>query len=171
MAKLDASVPLEPRPAAAPDLGRVIVDAYMDLNHVAGAGATTLLYDRGTFIMARDAWEFALTVSAWGAFLYKANPLGTPLQIARLGVLADPVSREVRVTIPRSLLRGNALRWGYVVTTAAADPGTAAKPPVKPLKSGDATTVLGMLAPLEQQKALAADQPSARPRLTAVRAK
>lgn len=173
MGRLDsaAAAALEPRPGAAPDLGRVILDAYLDLNHVAGAGASALLFDRGTFVMARDAWEFALTVSAWGAYLYKANPLGSPQQIARLGVLADPASREVRVSIPRSLLRGNALRWGYLVTASAADAATAAKPPVKPLKRGDATTVLGLLAPLEQQKALADDKPGSRPRLTALRAK
>jgi hypothetical protein len=171
MGALDASAPLSPRPDAAPDLGRLVLEADFDLNHVAGAGSARLLFDHGTYVMARDAWEFALTVSAWGAFLYKANPLGSPQKIARLAVLADPSSREVRVTIPRSLLRGSVTRWGYVVTAAAADPATAKDgQPVKPRREADETTVLGLLAPLRQQKALAAAKPGSHPRLSAVRA-
>lgn len=170
LGKLDSGVSLEPSAAAAPDLGRVLLEAYIDVNHVAGAGSSTLLFDRSTFVVARDAWEYALTISAWGAYLYKANPLGTPLQLARLDVSADPSTREVRVSVPRALLKGNALRWGYVAAASLADPRSAAKPPVKPLKAGEGSTVLGILGPLEQQKALF-DAKASRPRLAAVRAR
>jgi hypothetical protein len=169
LGKLDTGAALQPPASAAPDLGRVLLEVYVDVNHVQGAGASTLLFDRSTFVVGRDAWEYALTISAWGAYLYKANPLGTPLQLSRLAVLADPSTREVRVTIPRSQLPGNALRWGYVATAALADAATAAKPPVKPAKPQEGSAILGVLAPLEQQKALA-DAKTAKPRLAAVRA-
>jgi hypothetical protein len=61
------------------------------------------------------------------------------------------------------------VRWGYVVLALAVDSRTTAKPPARPLE-GKSGPVLGMLAPLEQQKAVlskAAD--SNRRRLAALR--
>jgi hypothetical protein len=137
---------------------------------VVGAGTTTLLDGRGAFIQARDAWEYTVTVSGWGAFLYRSNPLGTPLPKGKLGLSADAKSGEVRVTIPRAYLRGNPARWGYVVLAMAVDPQTTGKPPAKPLY-GKAGPVLGLLAPLEQQKAvLSPGAEAGRQRLAALRA-
>ena len=152
-------------------MGRVLLETYIDVNHVAGAGSSALLADKTAFIQNRDSWEYALTLSAWGAFLYRSTPLGAPIQVGRVGLSADPAAREARVTVPRALLRGNPLRWGFVVTAGAADAATASKPPVSPLPQPRGPTILGLLAPLEQQKALARSGDNARPRLAALRAK
>lgn len=156
--------------AGAPtEMGSLLLQTYLDLNNVAGAGSTALLDGRGAFVQARDAWEYAVTASGWGAYLFRANPLGKPLPVGQLGLGADPKSGEVRVTIPRSYLRGNPARWGYVVLALAVDPASTRKPPAKPLDGAEGP-VLGLLAPLEQQKAvLARDADAGRRRLAALR--
>jgi len=156
------------RASAAPQLGRLLLETYIDINHVLGAGSTTLLYDRAAFIQARDAWEFALTVSAWGATLYRPGGDSEPIAVARPDVSADAKTGEVRVSIPRDALPGNPPRWGFVAASYEADPATAAHPPVRPVLPERGTGILSLIAPLEQQKAL--DAADARPRLAASRA-
>jgi hypothetical protein len=156
--------------AGAPaELGSVLLDTYIDLNHTARAGSIALLSGRPGAMVARDAWEYALAVSGWGAWLYRSNPLGSPQLVGNVAVSADPKTAEVRVVVPASMLRGNPGRWGYVVASYAADPKTTSKPPPKPLADPKRGAILGLLAPLEQQMALAAE--GGRPRLVAVRAK
>lgn len=169
VAKLDTSEDLTPPPSAAPELGRLLLEAYLDVNRVPRAGATALLSDRVATVRFGDAWEYALTISAWGAYLYRANPLGAPQPAGRLAASVDAKRAEVRVTVPRSLLAGNPLRWGYIATAAAADPATAGKPFVRPVRPEQGSSIMSVLAPLEQQKALLEAAPSARPRLSAVR--
>lgn len=163
MAALDNAI------GAPSEIGPLLLDTYIDINHAAGAGSLKLLPGRPGVVTTRDAWEYALTLSGWGAALFRANPLGTPQQAGSLAVAADPRSGEVRVSVPASLLKGNPLRWGYVVAAFAVDPATTSKPPAKPLVDPKQGAVLGLLAPLEQQMGLAAE--ASRPRLTAVRAK
>lgn len=151
------------------ELGPLLLDTYIDINHIVGAGSIDLLPGRPGAVVARDAWEYALTVSGWGAALYRYNALGTPQLSGRLAVAADPRAREVRVSVPSSMIKGNPVRWGYVVAAFAVDPATTAKPPPKPRVDGDSGAVLGLLAPLERQMGLSAE--ASRPRLVAVRAK
>lgn len=161
----DAS--LRPAPAT-PELGLLLLETDIDLNHVAGAGATGLVSDRAAFIQSRDAWEYALVVSAWGASLYRSIADGEPYVVARPQIAADPKTGQVVVTVPRSALPGNPLRWGFVASSFEADPATAVRQPVRPRTPTAGTAILGLLAPLEQQKLLA--DPSAHPRLAAARA-
>ncbi|MEK7859223.1 MAG: hypothetical protein AAB320_08790 [Elusimicrobiota bacterium] len=133
-------------------LGRLVLDAYIDINHVPGAGSSSLLEGRGAFTQGKDAWEYALTASAGGAVLYRSLPGGRPAVAAQMRATPDPAKQEVRVELLRTQLKGNPLRWGFVA--AAFTPGT---PPA--LRS--------LLAPLEIQKASAAG--AAAPRLPAVR--
>ena len=139
---------------------------------VVGAGSTSLLEGRGVFASARDAWEYALAVTGWGAALYRFSPQGPPSFVARLPVSADLKSGELRVTVASEQLRGNPSRWGYIVAAMALDPRTADGNPPKPLEGASAgNSILGILAPLEQQKSLGAAAEGGRRRLAAVRAR
>jgi hypothetical protein len=163
MARLDNGL------GAPAEMGPLLLDTYVDLNHIVGAGSIELLPGHPGAVVTRDAWEYALTVSGWGAFLYRSNPLGTPLLAGRLAVTADPQSGEIRVVVPSSLLKGNPVHWGYAVAAFAVDTETTSKPPPRPAVDAKRGGILGLLAPLEQQMGLAAEGP--RPRLTAIRAK
>jgi hypothetical protein len=120
-------------PPAAP---RPVYDVYVDLNHLVGAGSIRLLDGRGAFAQARDAWEFALSVSGNDARLFRAGAADEPDEVAKLNVESDPVKAEIRVAVPRALLRGNPARWGYILLALGGEP----------------TRILGLLAPLEVQK-------------------
>jgi hypothetical protein len=145
---------IEPaRVDAAPAAPRPLYDVYVDLNHVVGAGAIRLLDGRGAFAQARDAWEFALGVDGSDARLWRAGADGEPDEITKLAVEDDPAKSEIRVSVPRSLLRGNPAHWGYIL-----------------LAVGDAPTrrILGLLAPLEVQKTVL-ENPGTPQRVPAVR--
>ena len=162
---------LESSPGTPYGLGKVMLDAYLDLNGVPGAGATTLLEGRKAYAQSRDAWEYALTVSGWGAFLYRSSPQGSPLLVAQLSPELDLERSEVRVRIPSKVLRGNPSLWGYIALAMAADPASAreGRPPL-PVPAAPGTAVLGILAPLEQQQAFVKAAAAGRGRLAAVRA-
>ena len=157
MAALDASTSA-PRGA----LGRLVLDTYVDINHVPGAGSSSLLEGRGAFAANRDCWEFALSFGASGGALFRATSDSGPAFLAAVPVSVDAARRSIRAAVPRTLLRGNPLRWGYIVTAFAAQPSSAPRTTSAPaiLPEGP----LGMLAPLELQKANAASE-----RLKAVR--
>lgn len=135
--------------AAAPS-PRPVYDVYVDLNHVVGAGSIRLLEGRGAFAQARDAWEYALSASGGQAKLWRATS-GDPEEVATLPVESDPAQAELRVSVPRDVLRGNPARWGYIVL-ALADRGPA----------------LGVLAPVEVQKSLL-ERPGTPQRVVAAR--
>lgn len=156
------------RGAAVPQLGRLLLETYVDINHVMGAGATQLLADRSAFIQSRDAWEYALSVSAWGAQLYRSSADGEPAVVADPVVAADLKSGKVTVTVPRSALSGNPLHWGFIAASYEADVESAARPPVRPVLPNEGTAILGLIAPLDQQRALS--DAARHPRLAAVRA-
>lgn len=91
------------------------VDVYIDLNHMLGAGAEVLLPGRGARLAPEDGWEYALCVTGWGAFLYRSN---SGLEFSKMGIWTVSVSTETgrfSVELPRSLLRGNPMNWGYAV--------------------------------------------------------
>ena len=131
---------LEPgRVDASPAAWRPAYDVYVDLNHLVGAGSVRLLDGRGAFAQARDAWEFALSVAGTDARLWRSGAADEIDEIAKLQVENDPAQAEIRVWVPRALLRGNPARWGYIALA---------------LSDGPARRVLGLLAPLETQKAV-----------------
>ena len=136
-------------PAAA---ARPVYDVYIDLNHRLGAGSIRLLDGRGAFAQARDAWEFALTVSGTDARLLRAGAGEEPDEIAKLQVENDAAQAEIRVSVPRALLRGSPARWGYIVLSLGGEP----------------PRILGLIAPLELQKSVL-DKPASPPRVLAVR--
>ena len=125
---------------AAPSAPRPSYDVYVDLNHMVGAGSIRLLDGRGAFAQARDAWEFALTVSGSDARLLRAGA-ADPDEIAKLQVENDPAKAEIRVSVPRALLRGNPARWGYILLALGGEPAR----------------ILGLLGPLEVQQSVLAN--------------
>lgn len=137
--------------AAAPPATRPAYDVYVDLNHLVGAGSIRLLDGRGAFAQARDAWEFAVSVAGNDARLWRAGA-GEPDEIAKLQAESDPVKAEIRVAVPRSLLRGNPAHWGYIALALGGEP----------------PRILGLLAPLDVQKAVL-ENSGAPQRVSAVR--
>jgi hypothetical protein len=144
--------------------GRLVLDVYVDINHVPGAGSSALLEGRNAFAASRDSWEYALSLGPSGGVLLRAIPGSSPAVLSVVPMSVDQARRTVRAAVPRSLLRGNPLRWGFIAAAfAAARMG--APPPEggrSPLPQGtdgpDAVLPggpLGLLAPLEQQQALA----------------
>jgi hypothetical protein len=84
------------------------VDVYMDLNNIRGAGATMLLPPLSEgYLNPEDAWEFALQISRSNAVLYRAG------RIQNSVVATFNTRRPFEVSLPRTVLRGNPLRWGY----------------------------------------------------------
>lgn len=138
--------------------GEPLWQTYIDINHIAGAGSTSLLDNSSVSIQASDAWEYALTASNTGAFLYRSGSRSAPVLIGQAKVRRDAKNNEVRVIVVKELLKGNPLQWGYISGVMGADPGI----------SGG-SIILGLLGPLEEQKSLL--EKSAGPRrLEAVRA-
>ncbi|NNN05180.1 MAG: hypothetical protein HKL90_04695 [Elusimicrobia bacterium] len=140
--QIDAVAP-QPRP---------VFDVYIDLNHIVGAGSIRLLDGRGAFAAARDAWEYALTVVGTDARLWRASADGAPEELATLTATAVPATGEIRVSVPRDLLRGNPPRWGYLALSLAEDPRRPGLSPAAPLVGPDGSVLRGLLAPLEVQQ-------------------
>ncbi|MBI5210731.1 MAG: hypothetical protein HY927_12235 [Elusimicrobia bacterium] len=103
--------------AAPHGFDRLVLDTYIDLNQVVGAGSTRLLEGAATAsVEPRDAWEVAVSATGWGYALHRANRRGEPVIDDRGPLQADRARGEMRVRIPRSKLKGNPARWGFVVT-------------------------------------------------------
>jgi hypothetical protein len=143
---------LPARVDASPSAPRPVYDVYVDLNHIAGAGAIRLLDGRGAFAQARDAWEFALSVCGSDARLWRSGAADEPEEVSALTAESDPAAAEIRVAVPRALLRGNPARWGYILLALAEDPARAGRVPPAALVGPDGAQTLGLLAPLEVQK-------------------
>jgi hypothetical protein len=107
----------------------VLVDAYVDINRIPGAGSETLLPGRkGGIVEKRNGWEYALTVDGAGARLFQYSPGAAHKLLATLPVKPAGAS-AFRVDVPRQHLRGDPDQWGYGVVTmgdeaAAAPAGT-----------------------------------------------
>ncbi|MBI5240284.1 MAG: hypothetical protein HY926_07405 [Elusimicrobia bacterium] len=153
MAALDVSSATPSAPA-----GRLVLDAYVDINGVPGAGSPRLLEGRGAFAANRDSWEYALSLGPSGGVLLRAMPDSGPAVLARVPVRVDESHRVIRAEVPRSLLRGNPLRWGYIAAAFAARQGAPSPEGRRsPLPEGTGPDEvipggpLGLLAPVEQQ--------------------
>lgn len=154
-----------PNPAAAP---RPLFDLYIDLNRVLGAGSMRLLDGRGSNAAARDAWEYALSATSSQASLWRSTPRGEPDELAVVKTEADATRSELKLTVPRKVLRGSPERWGYILLALAEDPERAGQKPPATQVGSDGSIVLGVLASLDMQKVLA-DKPGSPQRIPAVR--
>lgn len=143
----------------------LLLETYIDLNARPRAGSVQLLEPKAGGVAARDAWEYAVSVSPSGGWLLRASALGSPVVVGRLAPNYDARSREIRVFVPGSLLRGNPERWGWTVAAFAAEPGGADDRPAR-VRVGPGGAVMGVLAAVEKQKAALL---TPRPKLEALR--
>lgn len=142
----------------------LLLETYIDLNARPRAGSVQLLEPKAGGVAAKDAWEYAVSVSPAGGWLLRSSALGSPVVAGRLTPTFDPASREVRVFVPGSLLRGNPERWGWVAAAFSPSKDDERQPPRA--KIGASGAVLGLLAPVEKQKEAFL---TSRPRLEALR--
>jgi hypothetical protein len=93
------------------------LDIYIDLNNKYRAGSTDLLEETNAFSEPDDAWEFALRMEGDKAFLYRSGR--DKPKLIRQFYMEDANT----VNIPKSILRGNPLKWGYqaVILTKSKD--------------------------------------------------
>lgn len=132
---------------------RPIYEIYTDFNRVLGAGRVPMLEGRGAIVLARDAWELALSISGEEARLFRARG-GEPEEVAVFKAQWRSDRGEVSVNVPRSFMRGNPARWGWAVVALAEDPARPGRRPAASLVSPDGTILRGALAPAELQKAI-----------------
>ncbi len=112
-----------------------LVDTYMDINELPGAGAETLLPGRGGLVEPQKAWEYALSVDGWGARLYQYSPGAPPKKLGRFPVKPGSAPHSFRVDIPRRLLRGSPESWSFGVVVMGRDPdGSPADGESRPMK-------------------------------------
>jgi hypothetical protein len=112
-----------------------LVDIYIDLNHLAGAGSTTLLPGRPGLFEPADAWEYAVTASGHGGRLYRASSDVSP-RFVSAGRVVKVSPTVFQVALPRSVLGGDPEEWGFAVMVMGyageAVPGSVPQPlPVK----------------------------------------
>lgn len=105
-----------PNPWASPlGFSLPLMDIYMDLNNFTGRGATDLLPERGAFVASKDAWEYCLVVTGWGAYLYRQGMGGLPTKVQAAKVSVESSSKKIHVSLPKSVLGRSPLSWGYLV--------------------------------------------------------
>ncbi len=146
----------------------LMLEVYMDLNHLAGRGATALLPGRRGFVRSLDAWEYAIIANSWKTGLYRAVPGQPPAFIESLKTEIILEEQTIRISVPRSRLRGNPAAWGYIFLALATDTSRAKRSPPIPLAGQGGSPLLGVLASLESQGKLATSKSSYR-RLQALR--
>ena len=97
-----------------------LVDVYVDINRLPGAGSVSLLPHRGDVYVERDAaWEYALAVSPAGGALYQSVGGGASRLLKLL-----PVERhgaQFQVSVPRSVVRGEPASWRLSVAVGGPD--------------------------------------------------
>ena len=91
--------------------GDFLIDVYMDLNNLRNAGLTRFLPGVEGFLQDENAWEYALRFDRYQASLYRVG------RYEALLTKTFRISRRFEVSIPRDILRGTPLNWGYQVIT------------------------------------------------------
>ncbi|MHB2025317.1 MAG: glucodextranase DOMON-like domain-containing protein [Elusimicrobiota bacterium] len=130
---------------------RIILDTYIDVNHIPGAGSTQLLSGRNAYTKVADAWEYALSLDSKEGFFYRFTENGPPQLISTLPVQSQSQNSTFSISIPRELLGGNPRRWGYIVASLASIANSPTEPPA--IGSNlDSSAIFGLLAPIESQE-------------------
>lgn len=162
---------LSPSEKTASGFSYLLVDLYIDLNHLSGRGSTSLLSRRKGFVDPTDAWEYVLVVEDSEASLYRSLPGHPPSRIATVAPDIDLENGTITLSIPRRRLRGNPATWGYILTTMMpkTDRRSSYRPP-RPVPGETGSPLLGMLGSLDEQRDLTTKRESTYRRFTAQRA-
>lgn len=134
-------------------IGPLMLDLYIDMNHLPGRGAVDLLPGRKAYVGARDAWEYAVVVDGRGAELYRSLAGQPPTRVDKIKTVSLEDDGRLRVTLPRNRLRGNPAGWGYLLVLLRTDPDGAAGSPPRPIETRE-PPILGLLGPARTQAAL-----------------
>jgi hypothetical protein len=110
-----------------------LLDTYVDINHLPGAGTEQLLPGRPGLVEPQNAWEYALSVDGWGARFYQQWAGGGPRRVAVLPVKLIPPS-TLEVAVPRKYLRGEPDGWGLAVAVMGRSADSAAGSEPQPMK-------------------------------------
>jgi hypothetical protein len=109
-----------------------LVDVYIDINRLPGAGSEALLPGRPGIVETQNAWEYAVTVTGWGGRVYQFSPGSAPRVLGKISVKKTGPS-SFRVDVPRKFLRGDPQSWGYGVAVMGHDPAPGADPGDQPM--------------------------------------
>jgi hypothetical protein len=96
--------------------GYIRLDLYIDINHRPRAGMTRPLDGRPLRFFPDNAWEYALEITPEKASLYSITPKG-PIVAGTFAPKAE--NGEIAVRVPRAVLKGNPLLWGYAALLLA----------------------------------------------------
>lgn len=86
-----------------------VVDIYIDMNNKRDAGLTKAIPGIEAYLKPQDAWEFAVRVENGEASLFRSGRL-VPGLVKKYRLLQNN-----EFEIPRSVLRGDPMKWGYQV--------------------------------------------------------
>jgi hypothetical protein len=112
-----------PNPWAAPNgFSFPLVDVYLDINRLSGAGSERLLAGRTGIVESQNAWEYAISLNGWNGGFYQYSPRLEPRRLEALSPKLLPGGTGFRVDVPRRHFRGNPDRWGYAVLVMGMDP-------------------------------------------------
>lgn len=107
---------LEADPQADMGFSGVSAELYIDVNGLAGRGATRLLGGRRHLVASKDAWEFALIAEPAGAALWRVG-IPNPSRLESVKAEVDAEKGEIRAYVPAGRLRGQPSSWGYLLLT------------------------------------------------------
>ncbi|OGR68055.1 MAG: hypothetical protein A2081_02840 [Elusimicrobia bacterium GWC2_61_19] len=96
--------------------GHIRLDLYIDINHRPRAGMSRPLEGRPLRLFPDNAWEYALEITPERAVLYNVTAKG-PLPAGTFKPRTE--GGAITVTVPRTVLKGNPLLWGYAALLLA----------------------------------------------------
>jgi len=102
-----------------------LIDVYIDVNRLPGAGSTDPLPGRQSSVVAREAaWEYALSFNLSRGELYQPIPGQNPRRVSSFVPDLDLATKTVSVRLPKSVLRGRPDNWRFTVGVMGAETGS-----------------------------------------------
>jgi hypothetical protein len=115
-----------------------LVDVYVDVNRLSGAGSASVLARRGQAVVERDAaWEYAIALTPKNAALYQGLPGGE--QRLLMTRPASASGDSFSATFPRRILRGEPRQWRLTAAAGGAEATQRDEPPAPIAVQANAT--------------------------------
>lgn len=101
-----------------------LIDVYVDVNRLSGAGSAESLKGRSNIAVDRDAaWEFAVSMTPARSFFYQAIPGKSARVVQSIETKVEQSQKSIQAVLPRSIVRGNPANWRFSVSVLAAESG------------------------------------------------
>jgi len=110
-----------------------VIDVYIVLNRKSNTGNTAFINGHKGFTDSVSEWQYAVSVSSYGADFYRYSRTGPPVKLKTFEVNIDSSTNVIEFAMPESDILGNPKNWGYIVAGF--------------LPSGDVFHVLGYVLP------------------------